>query len=283
MAKIFRAGLAVSLVLLVLTVGSLVALPAASAGTAHDEQQFVQLINQARANVGLPALVVDSQLTTGARSWSTTMAQNDQLAHSPNMADGLTASWTVLGENVGVSGSHDIQQLFQAFLDSPSHYQNVVDPRFQYLGVGVVHSANGKLWTTHRFMAASSPPPTAPPTTAAPTTLPPTTVPTTQPPTTQPPTTAAPTTSAETTTQPPTTPPPTTAPPTTAAPTTAPTTAVPTTGPATTSPATALPSTTGWPGTATDQNSTQADMAKLVRPDVATIEEVLLDLLEAGI
>ncbi len=161
--------------------------PAAAAptsATVEDEQEFVQLINNLRAGVGLAPLAVDGELTAGARSWTDTMAGQDQLAHSPDMTVGITAQWTVLGENVGVHGVDDLEDLFQAFVDSPAHYRNLVDPRYRYVGVGVTHAPGGKLWTTHRFMAAPAaaapvepPDTTTPPTTAAPTTTPPTTAP----------------------------------------------------------------------------------------------------------
>lgn len=170
--------------------------PAAAAPTpetVEDEQEFVQLINGLRTGHGLEPLTIDGELVAGARGWTDTMATRDQLAHSPDMTVGVTAQWSVLGENVGVHGVENLESLFQAFVDSPAHYRNLIDPRYRYVGVGVTHTADGKLWTTHRFMAApaaaaptaaSPPAPTAPPTTTTPTTSPPTTVSTPPTPTT---------------------------------------------------------------------------------------------------
>ncbi|MEM9564683.1 MAG: CAP domain-containing protein, partial [Actinomycetota bacterium] len=151
-----------------------------SAGTADDEQRFIQLINQTRAAAGLPALAVHPELTAQARAWASSMAANDQLAHSADISAGITAPWTVLGENVGVHGIHDIDQLYNAFVASPGHYANLVDARYGWVGVGVVVTDGGKLWTAHRFMATAEPAstttaPTAPPTTTPTATAPPTT------------------------------------------------------------------------------------------------------------
>ncbi len=271
--------LALGLSIVLLAVGSAVKAPPAEAGTVDDEQLFVQLINQVRADVGLPALSVHPELTSGARSWAAAMSSNDQLAHAPDMTVGVTAPWTVLGENVGVHGIHDPNQLFQAFVASPAHYQNLVDPRFQYVGVGVIHaSATGKLWTTHRFMAADIPAP--PPTTAAPTTTPPTTAsPTTASPTTAAPTTTPPTTAVQNTGAPKTSPPTTVSP--VAAPSTSSPVAVPSTATEPANPGTLLPTASGEP--TAQLPISQAEMAELVAPDVSTIEEVLIDLLRAGI
>ncbi|MGB5759051.1 MAG: CAP domain-containing protein, partial [Acidimicrobiales bacterium] len=165
-----RAAIAFGVSLVLLVVSSLAFVTSADAGTVDDEQLFIQMINQLRTDKGLNPLVVDGELTAQARAWSQSMAAHDQLAHTSNLAGGISSPWTVLGENVGVHVIHDVSGLFQAFIASPSHYQNLVDPRFQYVGVGVVNTEAGKLWTTHRFMAATAPPAPAPPTTAAPTT-----------------------------------------------------------------------------------------------------------------
>jgi len=190
-----------SLVTSLLLLAGLVVVAPADAGTAADEQQFVQLINQTRAGAGLPPLTVHSELRSQARSWAASMANTGQLAHAPDISVGISAPWTVLGENVGVHGIQDVRQLYDAFVASPSHYANIVDARYGYIGVGVVVTEDGELWTTHRFMATAeaptttAPPSTVTPTTVAPTTVTPTTVaPTTVPPTTAPPTTATPAT-----------------------------------------------------------------------------------------
>ncbi len=159
-----RAAIAFGVSLVLLVVSSLAFATSADAGTVDDEQLFIQMINQLRTDKGLNPLVVDGELTAQARAWSQSMAANDQLAHTSNLAGGISSPWTVLGENVGVHVIHDVSGLFQAFIASPSHYQNLVDPRFQYVGVGVVNTEAGKLWTTHRFMAATAPPTPAPPT-----------------------------------------------------------------------------------------------------------------------
>jgi len=259
----------------------------AGAGTVDDEQLFVRLINQTRAESGLPPLVVHPELTAQARTWASSMAGADQLSHAPDITAGISAPWTVLGENVGVHAVHEPEQLYQAFVASPSHYRNLVDPRFRYVGVGVVNTPEGKIWTTHRFMATSEPAPTTAPKAAPPTTVPPTT------PTTTVPATAAPTTTA--------------APPSTKAPTPTTSRSSPTTRPAAPSnpadpsvdgPAdpplppddgpTAQPppdaATTGDPG---DGPIGEPEPARPAagpgRPDITTVEGLLIGLIEAGI
>ena len=78
----------------------------------------------------------------------------------------MKANWQKLGENVGVGMTTD--KLHQAFIDSPSHYKNLVDPDLTHVGVGVVLGRDGAIFTAHQFMQLRSSAPTAPPPTTAP-------------------------------------------------------------------------------------------------------------------
>jgi hypothetical protein len=121
----------------------------------------------------------------------------------------VSGGWTKLGENVGGGGSVAI--VFNAFVNSPFHFGNMIDPTYNLTGIGVASGANGFLWITEDFEAKpGATPVTAPPTTTAPpahpaVTAPPaphpvaTTAPTTAPAVTVPPVTApAPPTTAAT-------------------------------------------------------------------------------------
>ena len=121
-----------------------------------------------RSSLGLGSLSVDSELTSEARTWAQTMKDSGGIFHSSNLAKGISANWKKLGENVGVGGTVD--DLFAAFVASPKHYENLVDPAYTSVGIGVVW-ADGRMYTAHRFMAvfpASAPAPTPTPTNAPP-------------------------------------------------------------------------------------------------------------------
>ena len=129
---------------------------------AADEAQFVADINQVRAGAGAAALSVDGRLAAEARGWAATMASTG-LHHNPNMAADAPPGWTVLGENVGTGGS--VAAIEDAFVNSPHHYENMVDGRFNAVGVGVVSDGTA-LWVAEEFMAGGGVP--APATSAAP-------------------------------------------------------------------------------------------------------------------
>jgi hypothetical protein len=167
--------LSATAVLVTMAVLALGALWSAPAGAVPDpgsaEADFVARINQLRASKGLGTLSIDGELTTQSRIWAATMAGEGRIFHASDLSVGVSADWRKLGENVGVGG--DVATLFQAFVDSPSHYANLVDPGFTRIGVGVVVSGD-RIYTTHRFMKLAPPPPPPPPvaptTTVAPTT-----------------------------------------------------------------------------------------------------------------
>jgi hypothetical protein len=162
----------------------------AMAADASTEAAFVAAINDLRASRGLHLLQVSGPLTGVARAWTDHMAAAGSISHNPSLSSQVGGGWTKLGENVGVG--YDVPGLMQAFVGSPAHLANLVDPTWTHVGVGVTTSGDGRLFTTHNFMAAtgSAPPPPpppapSPPTTAAPappTTVPPTTTTTAPPP-----------------------------------------------------------------------------------------------------
>jgi len=160
--------------------------PAAASGSASEEASFIQKVNQTRAAQGLPALTPDVQLTNLARGWAGAMRDGtcgagNFICHASPISAGVTHPWEKLGENVGTGPN--VTAVMDAFIASPGHYANIIDPEFTHIGVGVVWE-NGRMFTTHRFMKLQQAPPPTTTTTAAPTTT--TAAPTT---TTAPPTT----------------------------------------------------------------------------------------------
>ena len=119
---------------LILVIGVSLFPAAAQADTASDEAALVATINHLRAGTGLAALQVNEDLVAKARAWSAEMASAGEIRHS-TLSDGITEDWKKLGENVGMGGSVD--RIHAQFVASPRHYENLVDPDFDHVGVGV--------------------------------------------------------------------------------------------------------------------------------------------------
>ena len=157
-----RTAFLVVVALFALVSGVLSPLPV-SAGPENpgsDEASFISMVNAARAKQGVAPLQVDAELTALARDWTAEMAGGtcgqrpsdgrNAICHASSLSAGVSADCIKLGENVGMGG--DVNAVMQGFLNSPGHYKNLMDPAFTRIGVGVVWSENGALYTTHRFM-----------------------------------------------------------------------------------------------------------------------------------
>ena len=158
LAKVLVALLGITLVVPAL---SAVAARPAHADPASEEAQFIALTNQLRASKGLSTLQVHPEVTAVARRWAGRMAAAGAISHNMNLPNEVHLSWTKLGENVGTGGA--VEAIQTAFINSPKHYENLVDPVWNYIGIGVVDS-NGRIYVTVNFMAlsGSSAPPSAP-------------------------------------------------------------------------------------------------------------------------
>ena len=137
----------------------------AGAADGHAEAEFVARINSIRQSHGIAPLAVYGELTGIARDWTDQMVANGNISHNGNLSNEVSANWTKLGENVGMGP--DFETVMNAFVSSGAHYKNIVDPAFNYIGVGVSYDDSGQMYTTHDFMAlddgSSAPPPPPPP------------------------------------------------------------------------------------------------------------------------
>jgi uncharacterized protein YkwD len=111
--------------------------------------QLVAMINALRAGLGLPAYVVDGELTGSAQRWAQSMAASGTMSHQGDLSGGISSPWVRLGENVGVGSS--VGEVHSALVGSSGHYANMADSGFTHGGVGVVESG-GTLYSAVEFM-----------------------------------------------------------------------------------------------------------------------------------
>ncbi len=120
------------------------------------EHEIVRLLNQARAEAGLPAVVVDDRLTRAAREHTVLMAQRGELSHQfpgePAPAQRLGATGIRFkreGENVALD-SGSAADVHQGLMHSPPHRANIMNPDYNAVGVGALRK-NGVLYVTQDF------------------------------------------------------------------------------------------------------------------------------------
>ncbi len=111
--------------------------------------------NATRAQHGLPPLQMNVGLCQLAQGWSNQMAAQGFISHNPALASsvaGIFPNWMAAAENVGVGPTSNVGALYQAFLDSPHHYENIVGD-YNYVGVASTF-VGGTFYVTIDFAKA---------------------------------------------------------------------------------------------------------------------------------
>lgn len=127
--------------------------PGPTPGLSADEQRMIDLVNQERAKAGLAPLSVDMRLVDLARKKSQDMIVNNYFSHtSPTYGDPFTMmtragiSYRTAGENI--AGAPTVDQAHSALMNSAGHRQNILNPNYNRIGVGVANGGPyGKMFT----------------------------------------------------------------------------------------------------------------------------------------
>lgn len=140
--------IALTLVMAVLAACALISVPVDHArATAQD---IHTMLNQYRVAHGRPALVRIPAIDTIAQNWTTHMVRTNKLAHNPSYAQQYPAGWRLAAENVGYGGSAVV--VHNALVDSAGHRANMLDSRFNAVGIGFVNGPDGRVWITQNFV-----------------------------------------------------------------------------------------------------------------------------------
>jgi uncharacterized protein YkwD len=136
------------------------------------EAEFIRLINIDRSKRGLGALALDPVLMDTARLHSRDMAERDYFSHhSPAPAPrtptlryvedlknigGVQPESMLVGENIYYCSVYtkdfDVKYSHKALMDSPGHRANILEPRYQKVGVGVYIDPIGQFYVTEMFL-----------------------------------------------------------------------------------------------------------------------------------
>jgi uncharacterized protein YkwD len=151
--------------------------PSASAsqgtGTASSAAaaQVLSVINQARAQQGLPALAISSGLNTSSAAHTSVMAGDCGLSHQcpgePPLGTRISnagVQWTSAGENIGEGGpeannttaiTQMAVNLTQSMLNEQppddGHRMNILSSSFRFIGITVFIDSKGTVWMTQDF------------------------------------------------------------------------------------------------------------------------------------
>ena len=123
------------------------------------EQEIIRLVNQERANQGIPALEEDWEVSRVARFKSQDMIDNDKFFHnspvygSPfQMLRSFGIRFTAAAENIAY-GQRTAQQVMNTWMASSSHRANILNRNYNKIGVGVARDpSSGQLYFTQIFI-----------------------------------------------------------------------------------------------------------------------------------
>jgi uncharacterized protein YkwD len=114
-------------------------------GNAGFENQVVVLINQERADRGLPALSQNASLRSAARGHSQDMACSDHFSHTGTdgstlgsrlAAAGYSYSWAAENIAAGHSRGFSPGQVVNMWMNSAGHRKNILSDKARHIGVG---------------------------------------------------------------------------------------------------------------------------------------------------
>lgn len=119
------------------------------------EDEVVILVNEARAKTGVGPLAIDGRLREAARAHSADMARRGFVAH--NNPDGKSPAERMRAAGYEQAGAENVArgqprptEVMRAWMNSPGHRANIVNPEFKSIGVGI-HMADGGPWWTQNF------------------------------------------------------------------------------------------------------------------------------------
>lgn len=141
-----------------LTAAALVTVAPSPAGAATGpEYELLAATNASRAAAGVAPLKLSSAVSDRvARPWSWEMQHSSTLKHNPGYGAQLSviAPWSGAAENVGYAWS--VAQMHNAFLGSAGHRANLMNPAYNYVGIGIVADGIGRLWFTLNFLKTTA-------------------------------------------------------------------------------------------------------------------------------
>ncbi|MGD8451763.1 MAG: CAP domain-containing protein [Phycisphaerae bacterium] len=120
--------------------------------------EVLQLVNEERAANGLAPVTANATLTAQAEQYACEMVYYDFFAHVnpvtgstlPDRSEEFGYVYQVIGENLA-AGPRTPSDVMTAWMNSEGHRENILDPRFTELGVGVREGGEYDLYWVQEF------------------------------------------------------------------------------------------------------------------------------------
>lgn len=113
-----------------------------------EQEQFLKLINDLRAQHGLPPVTLNNLLNQTAMNYSQALDESGQFTHNLNgtsVGDRIKQggyNMSTATENIA-KGQGSVEEAFQSWVNSPGHLKNLLNPNITEIGLGMVNN----VWT----------------------------------------------------------------------------------------------------------------------------------------
>jgi uncharacterized protein YkwD len=136
-------------------------------GRDHDAAVLMhRLVDQARAEHGLPPLRPADDAADVAHAWSQRMAETRVFVHNPD-AGAQLCCWSAVAENIAWSDpprwwhprepvARVTEELHEGLLASPGHRANILHAEIDELGIGIHVDRDGSIWITQLFRRSTT-------------------------------------------------------------------------------------------------------------------------------
>lgn len=128
----------------------------------EEEFEMLKLVNQVRQEQGINLLEIDIRLASSARKKAFDMINNNYFDHiSPtfgtpfDMIKSDNIEYALAGENLAESGS--VEDAFKSLMDSPEHKANILNSRYDRIGIGIIKKESGGLMIVQLFIDSLDP------------------------------------------------------------------------------------------------------------------------------
>ncbi len=122
---------------------------------ADQSSALLAMVNQARESEQCPALLRDATLDGIAERHARAMRRLKRIAHDAGDGDPRSrvegAALGILATGENVAHALDVTRAHRALWASPSHRENLLQPRFDRIGIGIELDPDGSIWVCEVF------------------------------------------------------------------------------------------------------------------------------------
>jgi uncharacterized protein YkwD len=126
--------------------------PAVAAARSVERHELLQRTNGSRDAFSRADVAINRSISRLVKRHSSWMARTGNFEHTKHPAAEYLkgVAWHCWGENIAMS-SGSMRDVEKAFMHSPEHRANILDPCFKHVAIGVVRDGDGIAWVTVFF------------------------------------------------------------------------------------------------------------------------------------